>query len=154
MTALRLEGEEDQRWRARARCADAQGSLTELFFSENPDDIDQAKAFCEECPVKAPCLAGALARQEPWGVWGGQLVWNGRVMTRKRRRGRPPLPRDPATGEIVRDPARVAELRARARREEEAELAEVEALVARVRSAVGSSDSADEPYEEAIAKSA
>lgn len=148
MIALRLEGEEDERWRAQARCRDAQGSLTDLFFSENPDDIEAAKAFCAECPVKAPCLAGALARQEPWGVWGGQLLWKGRVMTRKRRRGRPPLPRDPVTGEIVRDPERAAELRARAEREAEAELAEVEALVARVRS--GSAEEFAEP----IAKSA
>ena len=35
-------------------------------------------------------LAGALERREPWGVWGGQLLLNGKVLQGKRRRGRPP----------------------------------------------------------------
>ena len=112
-----LEVEEDLRWRQLARCRDGQGTLTELFFSEQLDDIARAKEFCAECPVKAPCLSGALARREPWGVWGGQLVWKGRVLAQKRRRGRPPLPRDPVTGDVVRDPLRIAQLRAEAQRE-------------------------------------
>lgn len=127
MFGTALEGEEDESWRSEARCRDAHGSLTELFFSDHLDDIARAKAFCAECPVKAPCLAGALARQEPAGVWGGQLLWRGKVLAQKRRRGRPPLPRDPHTGEIVRDPVRVAQLRAAAERLP----AEVEELVAR-----------------------
>jgi len=121
-----LEGEQDQRWRQQARCADGLGTLTELFFSEQLDDIARAKEFCAECPVQVECLTGALARQEPWGVWGGQLVWKGRVLAQKRRRGRPPLPRDPDTGAVIRDPLRIAELRAQARRAE----AELEAQVA------------------------
>ena len=36
-----------------------------------------------------PCLEGAIARAEPWGVWGGQLLLNGKVLAVKRRRGRP-----------------------------------------------------------------
>ena len=111
-----LEVEEDLSWRQLARCRDGQGTLTELFFSEQLDDIARAKEFCAECPVKAPCLSGALARREPWGVWGGQLVWKGRVLAQKRRRGRPPLPRDPVTGDVVRDPLRIAQLRAEAQR--------------------------------------
>ena len=38
----------------------------------------------------AECLEGALERQELWGVWGGQLFMNGKMLTVKRRRGRPP----------------------------------------------------------------
>ncbi|HLG00193.1 MAG TPA: WhiB family transcriptional regulator [Acidimicrobiia bacterium] len=117
-----LEVEEDLNWRKLARCRDGQGTLTELFFSEQLDDIAQAKQFCAECPVRTPCLNGALARREPWGVWGGQLVWKGRVLAQKRRRGRPPLPRDPVTGEVIRDPVRVAELRAQAQREADLEV--------------------------------
>ena len=49
-----------------------------------------AKRICAECPVIADCLEGALERHEPYGVWGGQLFLNGKVLTNKRRRGRPP----------------------------------------------------------------
>ncbi len=77
-------------WRREARCADPAASLTPLFFSEQLDDIARAKAFCADCPVKAPCLAAALAQREPWGVWGGELIVNGKVIANKRRRGRPP----------------------------------------------------------------
>jgi len=82
-------------WRDRARCRDASGATTALFFSEQLDDIARAKAFCGPCPVRAECLAGALARREPWGVWGGELLAHGRVIAQKRRRGRPPKVRPP-----------------------------------------------------------
>ena len=52
--------------------------------------IARAKSFCAECPVRTDCLDAALTRQEPWGVWGGELFVNGRVVANKRRRGRPP----------------------------------------------------------------
>ena len=61
----------------------------ELFFAESPDEVQTAKALCRECPARAACLAGALERQEPWGVWGGQLFLQGAIVPRKRRRGRP-----------------------------------------------------------------
>jgi WhiB family redox-sensing transcriptional regulator len=61
----------------------------DLFFAESPVDVERAKALCADCPVRIACLAGALARREPWGVWGGQLVVQGVVLARKRPRGRP-----------------------------------------------------------------
>ncbi len=61
----------------------------ELFFAESPQDVELAKALCGSCPVRSACLAGALERREPWGVWGGQLVVQGTVVPRKRPRGRP-----------------------------------------------------------------
>ncbi|MGI8701906.1 MAG: WhiB family transcriptional regulator [Nocardioidaceae bacterium] len=61
----------------------------ELFFAESPADVEMAKALCQTCPVREECLAGALERQEPWGVWGGQLLVSGAVVARKRPRGRP-----------------------------------------------------------------
>lgn len=61
----------------------------ELFFAETPADVETAKALCLDCPVRAECLAGALQRREPWGVWGGQLFLQGAVIARKRPRGRP-----------------------------------------------------------------
>jgi WhiB family transcriptional regulator, redox-sensing transcriptional regulator len=61
----------------------------ELWFAESPADVEFAKALCATCPVQALCLAGALDRREPWGVWGGQLLLQGKVIPRKRPRGRP-----------------------------------------------------------------
>jgi len=61
----------------------------EVFFAESPADVESAKELCRECPVRASCLAGALARREPWGVWGGELFVQGVVVARKRPRGRP-----------------------------------------------------------------
>lgn len=61
----------------------------ELFFAESPADVELAKELCLGCPVRAECLAGALERREPWGVWGGELFLQGVVIPRKRPRGRP-----------------------------------------------------------------
>jgi WhiB family redox-sensing transcriptional regulator len=61
----------------------------EVFFAESPSDVESAKALCQDCPVRATCLAGALERREPWGVWGGELFIGGVVVARKRPRGRP-----------------------------------------------------------------
>jgi WhiB family redox-sensing transcriptional regulator len=35
------------------------------------------------------CLAGAIERREPCGVWGGQIFHHGRIVPYKRSRGRP-----------------------------------------------------------------
>jgi WhiB family transcriptional regulator, redox-sensing transcriptional regulator len=61
----------------------------ELFFAESPADVEYAKSLCLDCPVRMQCLAGALERREPWGVWGGELLVQGVVVPRKRPRGRP-----------------------------------------------------------------
>lgn len=61
----------------------------ELFFAEAPADVELAKALCVDCPVRKICLAGALERSEPWGVWGGELFVRGEIVARKRPRGRP-----------------------------------------------------------------
>jgi WhiB family redox-sensing transcriptional regulator len=61
----------------------------DLFFAESPADVESAKAICRDCPVRLACLSTALDRNEPWGVWGGELVVTGVVVPRKRPRGRP-----------------------------------------------------------------
>lgn len=79
-----------------ARCADGAGTLAHLFFSEDEFDVARAKAICSKCGLAESCLAGALDRAEPYGVWGGQLVIDGVVVAVKRGRGRPPKhPRPP-----------------------------------------------------------
>ena len=61
----------------------------ETWFADTPDGVEFAKALCGTCPLRQACLEGALASREPWGVWGGELFDNGRVVPRKRPRGRP-----------------------------------------------------------------
>ena len=61
----------------------------ELFFAESPQDVELAKALCRGCRARLACLAGALERREPWGVWGGELLMDGVIVARKRPRGRP-----------------------------------------------------------------
>ena len=61
----------------------------DLWFAETPADLERAKSFCAGCAVREACLAGALARREPWGVWGGEIFERGVVVARKRPRGRP-----------------------------------------------------------------
>ena len=71
---------ENAPWRLDAACRTDDASLGEIFFSDELQHISQAKAICTQCPVMAECLEGAIARREPWGVWGGQLFRNGKVL--------------------------------------------------------------------------
>lgn len=65
----------------------------EHWFADTHEGIEYAKALCLDCPVRKLCLEGALERGEPWGVWGGELFERGRVIPRKRARGRPRMDR-------------------------------------------------------------
>jgi len=61
----------------------------DLWFAEHTADVERAKALCGPCPIRQACLAGALERAEPWGVWGGEVFVDGVVVASKRGRGRP-----------------------------------------------------------------
>src|SRR5699024_10041613 len=65
-------------------CHDAEAA--DLFFSERPADLEQAKTLCAGCPLIDECRQGALDRAEPWGVWGGAIFDAGRIIAVKRRR--------------------------------------------------------------------
>ncbi len=45
----------------------------DLFFPEDGDTFSErrAKMICAGCPVRAMCLAGAIERSEPYGIFGG-----------------------------------------------------------------------------------
>ena len=62
----------------------------QLWFSDLPADLQLAKAYCQPCPMRRVCLAGAVERHEPHGVWGGEIFAVGAIITEKRPRGRPP----------------------------------------------------------------
>ncbi|GMA38899.1 WhiB family transcriptional regulator [Mobilicoccus caccae] len=61
----------------------------ELWFADTPNDVERAKELCLDCPLLQTCLQTALERAEPCGVWGGQLLVGGKIVARKRPRGRP-----------------------------------------------------------------
>ena len=60
-----------------------------LWFSNLPAELNLAKAYCRGCRNRQPCLAGAVQRGEPTGVWGGEIFEQGRIIEFKRPRGRP-----------------------------------------------------------------
>ena len=74
----------------------------DLWFAEVPAELERAKALCGHCPIRAECLDGALRREEPWGVWGGQIFERGVIIHRKRPRGRP------SKSDLARDAAYAA----------------------------------------------
>lgn len=61
----------------------------DLWFAETPADLERAKVLCAQCPIRRQCLSAALEREEPWGVWGGEIIERGSIVARKRPRGRP-----------------------------------------------------------------
>ena len=59
-------------WRSRGLCLDED---PELFFpigSTGPAElqVQEAKAVCQRCPVREPCLTWALHQGVDTGVWG------------------------------------------------------------------------------------
>jgi hypothetical protein len=55
-------------WVADALCAQTD---PEVFFPAKGEPSAPAKRICVACPVRSECLDSALARNEPYGVWGG-----------------------------------------------------------------------------------
>jgi hypothetical protein len=51
--------------------AECQYTDPEVFFPQDPGESAAAKRVCRACPVRAECLAYALANGERYGVWGG-----------------------------------------------------------------------------------
>jgi hypothetical protein len=56
-------------WRLSGSCASH--PLPDLWFDDDPAGVAHAKQVCGGCPVRATCLADALARGEEFGVLGG-----------------------------------------------------------------------------------
>ena len=77
----------NDQWETEANCASVD---TSLFFSDDLDEIGEAKRVCLACPVRVRCLDTAVERGEQYGIWGGHLFVAGRIILSKRRRGRPP----------------------------------------------------------------
>ncbi len=66
-----------------------QSTSPDLWFAERASELALAQELCGTCPLRRECLAGAIERSEPWGVWGGRILLDGVIIAVKRGRGRP-----------------------------------------------------------------
>ncbi len=48
-----------------------QKRVSNMFFPEQGQPVDQAVEICNTCPVELECLQYSLDRKEKMGVWGG-----------------------------------------------------------------------------------
>lgn len=71
----------DVGWREYAKCL---GVDPDLFFPERGESTREAKAVCQECPVKDHCLEFALRNTEKFGIWGGLSERERRRIRRQR----------------------------------------------------------------------
>lgn len=62
--------------------------LTDLFFSEDAEEIAEAKEICKDCPFREACLENNL--KESYGVWGGEDVTSRRRIRRQRAKNTEP----------------------------------------------------------------
>lgn len=61
-------------WQEEAACNPPPGGMSDLFFSEEPADIELSMSICRRCPVRDECLLQALERPEEHGIWGGMTA--------------------------------------------------------------------------------
>jgi WhiB family transcriptional regulator, redox-sensing transcriptional regulator len=72
-------------------------SAPDLFFAEAPKAVMAARRLCQGCPERRACLAGAIQRGEPSGVWGGELFGHGQIVVPLAAPPPPPpAPRSPS----------------------------------------------------------
>lgn len=67
-------------WHKRAACRNHPNP--DLWFPERGGNTRAAKAICETCPVREPCLRYALDDPETQGVWGATTFKERREMRR------------------------------------------------------------------------
>ena len=60
----------------------------EMFFPAVEQEAFDAKAVCQTCAVKEPCLEFALIAGERFGIWGGLTSQERRSLAAKRRKAR------------------------------------------------------------------
>jgi hypothetical protein len=46
------------------------------FFVGRGKSLDEARGYCSGCPVRAECVASAVAHHERFGIWAGQRATN------------------------------------------------------------------------------
>jgi WhiB family redox-sensing transcriptional regulator len=66
----------DDVWQVKAACRGPQAAVffPPSYFERKDEKLERetrAKAICEQCDVREPCLDFALDIREPHGIWGG-----------------------------------------------------------------------------------
>lgn len=63
----------DNDWRDQSACRDTDPDLFFPVGTTGPaiEQIDNAKAVCDQCDVRQPCLEFALTSNQDSGIWGG-----------------------------------------------------------------------------------
>lgn len=63
----------DNDWRDQSACRDTDPDLFFPVGTTGPaiEQIDNAKAVCDRCEVRQPCLDFALTSNQDSGIWGG-----------------------------------------------------------------------------------
>jgi len=74
---------QDIEWRRLGAC---RGLDADIFYPDDDDDAEPAKAVCATCDVRVACLEHALVVREKAGVWGGATERERRRIIRQRRR--------------------------------------------------------------------
>ncbi|MCC5950188.1 MAG: WhiB family transcriptional regulator [Nitriliruptoraceae bacterium] len=79
-------------WQDRAACRGQATADHDPWFPEGKGAdtaaaIAEAKAVCERCPVRAPCLELALAEGHRSGVWGGLGTQARKELAKARHQG-------------------------------------------------------------------
>lgn len=60
-------------WQEDAKCASPENKdRIEIFFSNEPEEVLEAKNVCFTCPVRKECIKWALESSTIWGIWGGK----------------------------------------------------------------------------------
>jgi len=72
-------------WQRQASC---RGAGTDLWFPVAADTVEAARAVCEACPVRRPCLEHAITSSMALeGIWAGTTEVERAQMRRARRAG-------------------------------------------------------------------
>ncbi len=72
-------------WQRQASC---RGAGTDLWFPVAADTVEAARAVCEACPVRRPCLEYAITSSMALeGIWAGTTEVERAQMRRARRAG-------------------------------------------------------------------
>lgn len=49
------------------------------WLSKDVRDLRVASRACAQCPRRIECLDAAIEGKERWGIWGGVLIFKGRI---------------------------------------------------------------------------